>query len=176
MRVPGQIPHLVKLVDDDDPAVREVVLSRLAEYGDDLVGELAARASLSPGRIHAIERLVGTYIGSSPPVHATALFAPGQLVRHRRYAYRGVVVSMDDECLASDFWYQANRTQPDREQPWYQVLVHGSRSVTYAAQTSLRADASGMPVEHPLVFYFFQAFRNGRHVRNTRRWPDRMRP
>jgi len=82
-------------------------------------------------------------------------FQRGQLVRHRRYGYRGVVVDLDFECLASERWYQSNQTQPDRNQPWYHVLVHETDGATYAAQENLLPDTSGQPVEHPLIERFF---------------------
>ncbi len=67
------------------------------------------------------------------------LYHPGQIVRHRRYGYRGVVVDSDLTCKADEAWYQSNQTQPDRNQPWYHVLVDGTSNTTYAAQTSLEA-------------------------------------
>ena len=97
-------------------------------------------------------------------------FSPGDLVRHRRYNYRGVVVAYDPRCMASDAWYQANQTQPDRNQPWYHVLVHESDSVTYPAENSLAPDPSGEPVSHPLLEQFFSGFAKGRHQRNHLPW------
>ncbi len=99
-------------------------------------------------------------------------FEPGQLITHRRYGYRGVIVDVDPKCKASDNWYQNNQTQPDRDQPWYHVLVHDSSATTYPAQQNLEADASGEPIDHPLLEYFFSAFENGRYVRNDRPWPS----
>jgi len=99
-------------------------------------------------------------------------FQPGQLVVHRRYGYRGVVVAVDPTCQADDTWYQSNPTQPARQQPWYHVLVHGSETVTYPAQTSLLLDESGKPVNNPLVAVFFSDFENGKYVRNSQPWPE----
>ena len=98
-------------------------------------------------------------------------FRPGQLVRHVRYEYRGVVVDSDPHCKAPDEWYYRNRTQPDRDQPWYHVLVDGSESVTYAAETSLEADDNAAPVRHPLVDAFFSEFTEDAYARNDRPWP-----
>lgn len=100
------------------------------------------------------------------------VFEPGQLVRHRRYGYRGVVVDRDDACQASDAWYQKNQTQPDRTQPWYHVLVDGSATCTYAASENLVADGSELPIEHPLVPHFFSGFEDGRYIRNDTNWPE----
>jgi len=102
--------------------------------------------------------------------HPRPVFDPGQLVRHRRYGYRGVVVERDELCHADDQWYDKNQTQPDREQPWYHVLVDATSSCTYAASENLVADDSGMPVQHPLLEHFFGAFENGVYVRNDQPW------
>ncbi len=98
-------------------------------------------------------------------------FTIGQLVRHRRYHYRGVVVDFDVRCQADDEWYRKNQTQPDWDQPWYHVLVDGSTVVTYAAQTSLQADDSNQPVHHPLVPHLFSHFACERYERNDTPWP-----
>ena len=105
---------------------------------------------------------------SSPP----ARFQPGQLVRHKRYGYRGVVVDLDRFCKAPDSWYLKNRSQPPRDQPWYHVLVDGSSTATYAAQTSLEAEDNASPVAHPLVDVFFSEFNGESYMRNGRPWPS----
>ena len=98
-------------------------------------------------------------------------FEPGQLVQHKRYGYRGVVVSVDGHCKADPTWYMSNKSQPDRNQPWYHVLIDGSTTVTYPAEENLLADTSGLPVNHPLVPAFFSGFENGVYVRNDVSWP-----
>ena len=105
------------------------------------------------------------------PTAPSPSFACGQLVKHRRYDYRGVVVAFDRYCQAPENWYQSNRTQPERNQPWYHVLVHGSGTVTYAAQTSLEPDESDQPIDHPLVDQFFDHFTGESYHRNDRPWP-----
>lgn len=103
---------------------------------------------------------------------AAPLFAPGQLVHHKRYDYRGVVAASDVECRASQEWYQSNQTQPPLDQPWYHVLVDGGTHVTYVAELNLEADATGAPIQHPLIPYFFSAFEEGAYQRNDRPWPE----
>jgi len=100
------------------------------------------------------------------------LYKPGQLVRHKRYGYRGVVVSIDPECIAPEEWYQSNLTQPDRRQPWYHVLVSESEQITYPAQSSLIPDESFQPINHPLIGHFFDRFEEGHYVRNQRPWQE----
>ena len=99
-----------------------------------------------------------------------ALYKPGQVMQHKRYGYRGVIVAVDPECLAPEEWYQANRTQPDRNQPWYHVLVSGSEQITYPAQSSLIPDESCQPIDHPLIDHFFDHFEEGHYVRNQQVW------
>ena len=98
-------------------------------------------------------------------------YAVGQLVQHRRYGYRGVIVAVDLSCAASDDWYHRNQTQPDRVQPWYHVLVHDQPTVTYAAETSLAPDRSGLPIHHPWIDEYFSDFQDGGYVRNEVAFP-----
>ncbi|MFP4673694.1 MAG: heat shock protein HspQ [Opitutales bacterium] len=102
--------------------------------------------------------LTETEGGAGPSVR----FSAGTIVRHKRYGYRGVIVSVDPCCKACDKWYYANKTQPDRDQPWYHVLVHDSGGLsTYVAQTNLEEEKSGEPVNHPRIACYFSEFRNG---------------
>ena len=99
-----------------------------------------------------------------------ARFGSGELVKHKRYGYRGVVVAFDLSCAAPEGWYRANRTQPKRNQPWYHVLVDQSSQTTYAAEDSLEPDHSGAEITHELLDEFFDDFRDGYYVRNAREW------
>lgn len=105
------------------------------------------------------------------PAETGPRFEVGQLVRHRRYGYRGVIVARDEVCRADESWYRSNSTQPDRNQAWYSVLVDGSEQITYAAESSLLPDASRDPVSHPLVDEFFTRDGAGAYRRNDRPWP-----
>lgn len=99
------------------------------------------------------------------------LFKPGQIVHHRRYDYRGVIVAFDPTCQADEQWYNKNQTQPDRDQPWYHVLVHLSNQNTYVAQENLELDPGKELVVHPLLSAFFSAYAQGRYIRNETPWP-----
>ena len=100
-------------------------------------------------------------------------FEIGQLVQHVRYGYRGVVAGFDLECRASEAWYDNNRTQPCRDQPWYHVLVHGAQHTTYVAEENLEHDEGREQVVHPLARILFKYFRSGRYEpRLDVRFPD----
>lgn len=172
---PSQLPHLLKLLDDDSETVQKAVAAALSAFGLELEAELGR---LSPPanalQLQQIRQLVAAHTEDSAVESSEGhqpRFRPGHLVKHRRYGYRGVVVDLDRGCQADDDWYLSNRTQPDRDQPWYHVLVHESNQVTYAAQTSLEEDDSQAEVAHPLVPHFFSDFGNGEYLRNDTPWP-----
>ncbi|MEM7164097.1 MAG: heat shock protein HspQ [Planctomycetota bacterium] len=87
----------------------------------------------------------------------------GQLIQHRRYAYRGVIAALDASCIADDDWYLSNQTQPDRDQPWYHVIVHGSHHTTYVAEENVEVDHGGEQVVNPLARELFEFFHRGRY-------------
>ena len=93
-----------------------------------------------------------------------AQFEVGQVVHHKRYNYRGVVAKADPRCGAPDEWYFGNKTQPDRSQPWYHLLVHGGAE-TYVAEENLELDESGREVAHPYVPRIFSMYIKGRYHR-----------
>jgi heat shock protein HspQ len=91
-----------------------------------------------------------------------ARFGIGELIHHKLFNYRGVVVDVDPEFMGTDEWYeQATRTQPPKDQPWYHVLVHDSDGQTYVAERNLEADTTGAPINHPFIDSVFTEFRGG---------------
>jgi len=60
-------------------------------------------------------------------MRALSEFHVGQLVVHRRFSYRGVVVDVDPVFSSTDAWYEEMAiTRPPKDQPWYRVLPDGS--------------------------------------------------
>lgn len=99
---------------------------------------------------------------SSAPTEAQ--FAPGQIVRHLRFEYRGVVVDVDSEFAGTEEWYETvARSRPPRDKPWYHVLVDGADHSTYVAERHLELDPDRREIRHPLLFRFFDHFRNGHY-------------
>ena len=96
-------------------------------------------------------------------------FSVGDLIHHRLFDYRGVIVDVDRDFQGTEEWYQAvARSRPPRNKPWYHVLVDGSDHATYVAERNLEADESLRPIEHPMVEHFFTGFENGRYRRVDR--------
>lgn len=89
-------------------------------------------------------------------------FFIGQLVHHRLHDYRGVIVDVDSAFALTDEWYRSvARSKPPKDQPWYRILVHDSDEMTYVAERNLDADVTGDPVDHPMLYQFFDDFRDG---------------
>lgn len=85
-----------------------------------------------------------------------AKFHIGQLIHHRLFDYRGVVVDVDPVFQGSEEWYlQVARSRPPKDKPWYRVLVHEAEHETYVAERNLEPDQSGDPIRHPLLDAFF---------------------
>lgn len=98
--------------------------------------------------------------GASPGI----VYDLGLVVTHKLYGYRGAIVAVDPSCMAGETWYETNKTQPGRDQPWYHVLVHDSGGLsTYVAQSNLQQDASGQAIDHPRIGFYFTKFKDGRY-------------
>ena len=92
-------------------------------------------------------------------------YAVGQLVHHRLFDYRGVIIDVDPVFQLTDEWYaQIARSKPPKDQPWYRVLVHDSDQVTYVSERNLELDESGEPIDHPMLAQFFSQFQDGYYV------------
>ncbi len=95
-----------------------------------------------------------------------AKFHVGQIIRHRLFDYRGVVVDVDPQFRGTEEWYeQMARSRPPKDQPWYHVLVHDATHWTYVAERNLNEDDSDDPVRHPDLDQVFSGMRGGVYVR-----------
>ena len=98
---------------------------------------------------------------------STPKFSPGQIIRHKRFDYRGVIIDVDPVFQGTEEWYQqVARSRPPKDRPWYRVLVHDNPVETYVAERHLEEDASADPISHPQVQQFFSAIEQGRYVRH----------
>ena len=94
-----------------------------------------------------------------------AQFSIGDLVHHKLFDYRGVIVDVDPRLMLSDEWYETvARSRPPKNKPWYRVLVHDAIHETYVAERNLEPDASDAPVRHPMVDIFFSDFSDGHYM------------
>ena len=95
-------------------------------------------------------------------------YVVGQVVHHRLFDYRGVVISADPHFQGTEEWYsQMARTRPPKDEPWYQVLVDNGDHMTYVAERNLEGDWSGHPVKHPLLAEYFRGYEEGKYLAFT---------
>lgn len=95
---------------------------------------------------------------------AKAAFSVGDLVHHKLFDYRGVIIDVDPQMMLSEEWYeQVARSRPPKDKPWYRVLVHDASHETYVAERNLEPDTSDAPICHPLVDMFFGNFSDGHY-------------
>ena len=98
-------------------------------------------------------------------MNETARFAVGDLVHHKLFDYRGVVADVDPRFMLTYEWYEnVARSLPPKDKPWYHVLVHNATHNTYVAERNLEGDTSTEPIQHPLVEFQFNEFKDGRYV------------
>lgn len=104
------------------------------------------------------------------PDVANAQFHVGQVIQHRMFGYRGVIVDVDAHFLGTKDWYaNVAKSRPPKDRPWYHVLVDGALQQTYVAERNLEPDLSGEAVNHPEVFLHFDKFEgNSYHLRGLR--------
>lgn len=90
------------------------------------------------------------------------VFSIGQLVHHKKFDYRGVIIGVDQTFQGTDEWYEVvARSRPPKDQPWYHVLPDGASHRTYVAERHLEPDAIQERIDHPEVDDFFDLFRDG---------------
>jgi heat shock protein HspQ len=91
----------------------------------------------------------------------------GQVVRHRKFPFRGVVFDIDPIFANTEEWWLAipEETRPVKDQPFYHLLAENERSyyVAYVSEQNLLVDESGEPVEHPEVSAMFGHLDNGKY-------------
>lgn len=101
------------------------------------------------------------------PLIGAASFAPGDIVRHRMFDFRGVVFDIDPVFANSDEWYEAipEEIRPAKEQPYYHLLAENGDSsyIAYVSQQNLVPDADGGPIDHPQIEAMFEGLDDGRY-------------
>jgi heat shock protein HspQ len=91
----------------------------------------------------------------------------GQVLRHRKHPFRGVVFDVDAIFSNTDEWYEAipEDSRPSKDQPFYHLLAENDQSyyVAYVSEQNLVPDETGQPVTHPDLGDLFGDFEDGRY-------------
>jgi heat shock protein HspQ len=127
------------------------------------------------------ERAIPTDVQITPPGLSSlpltvmperlAKFSIGQVVRHRRYPFRGVIFDIDPTFANTEEWWLSipEEVRPKKDQPFYHLLAENSETeyVAYVSEQNLVPDNSGEPVRHPQIKEVFIRGKDGSY---------RMRP
>jgi heat shock protein HspQ len=102
-----------------------------------------------------------------------AKFGIGQVVRHRKYPFRGIIYDVDPVFANTDEWWLAipEEVRPRKDQPFYHLFAENADTeyVAYVSEQNLLPDTSGTPVRHPQVEeMFIRAEDGGYHVKGAR--------
>ena len=101
-----------------------------------------------------------------------AKFAIGQVVKHRKYPFRGVIFDVDPVFANTEEWLASipEEVRPRRDQPFYHLLAENAQTtyVAYVSEQNLVPDASDEPLPHPQVPHFFKELKRGLYVSRER--------
>ena len=100
-------------------------------------------------------------------LNARAKYHLGQVVRHRKHPFRGVVFDVDAMFSNTEDWWEAipEDSRPRREQPFYHLLAENAQGsyVAYVSEQNLVPDETGEPVDHPDIADIFGPFEDGHY-------------
>ncbi len=94
-----------------------------------------------------------------------AKFRIGQIVKHRVFAFRGVIYDVDPEFNNTDEWYESipEHIRPSKDQPFYHLFAENEKTVyeAYVSEQNLLVDNSDEPLRHPEVKIQFEPDNKG---------------
>jgi heat shock protein HspQ len=112
----------------------------------------------------------GLVTGNGEPsamLKTDAKYHIGQVLRHRKHPFRGVVFDVDAMFSNTQDWYEAipEDARPAKNQPFYHLLAENDQSyyVAYVSEQNLVPDETGEPVSHPDLPDLFGDFEDGRY-------------
>ena len=113
----------------------------------------------------------GPNLSKKIKVYKDPLFNIGDIVKHRIYPFRGVIVDVDPEFSNTEEWYQSipAEIRPSREQPYYHLMAENTETfyTAYVSQQNLVGDGENGPLEHPDLEEIFSGMDHGKyHLRN----------
>lgn len=101
------------------------------------------------------------------PTGRAAKFSIGEVVKHRIYAFRGVIFDVDPEFSNTEEWWDSipEDVRPRKDQPYYHLFAENEETeyVAYVSEQNLLHDTSGDPVRHPQVSEVFENIKDGRY-------------
>jgi hemimethylated DNA binding protein len=160
-------------------------------FRDTVVHQYRSHKTAAPGReadalvdiaLNALSQankcLAAVETAASDVKPAEVRYSVGQVIRHKMYGYRAVIIGWDERCQASDKWVAATgtaRLTHGASQPFYHCLVdvrdRPDAQISYVAQDNvdLMTPVEGASVKdvspldrmviHPLITRHFDSFK-----------------
>ena len=96
-----------------------------------------------------------------------AKFKIGEIVRHRVFAFRGVVFDIDPEFNNTEEWWLSipAEVRPHKDQPFYHLYAENAETeyIAYVSEQNLLLDTSPELIRHPQVAAHFVKDAIGRY-------------
>lgn len=91
-------------------------------------------------------------------------FNIGQVIYHKHYNFRGIIVDVDAEFSGDDEWYEEHaKNKPSKDQPWYHVIVDEDSVMAYVSQQNICSDVSDLNIDNPLLLDMLASDENGQY-------------
>jgi heat shock protein HspQ len=101
-----------------------------------------------------------------------AKFGIGEIVKHRKYPFRGVIYDIDPVFANTEEWWLSipEEVRPAKDQPFYHLYAENSDTeyMAYVSEQNLEADDSGAPLRNPQIDEAFVRSDTGRYMRRSR--------
>jgi heat shock protein HspQ len=98
---------------------------------------------------------------------SSARFAIGQVVKHRLFAFRGLIFDVDPEFDNTEEWWLSipENIRPSKEQPFYHLFAENAETeyVAYVSEQNLLPDTSGEPLRNSLIDEMFDRDETGKY-------------
>jgi heat shock protein HspQ len=104
---------------------------------------------------------------SKPREIRIAKFQLGDVVKHRKFPFRGVVFDIDPVFNNTEEWLLSipEEVRPHKDQPFYHLFAENAETeyVAYVSEQNLLPDTSGVPIRHSQVPEMFEKDDGGRY-------------
>lgn len=94
-----------------------------------------------------------------------AKFTIGQVVRHRKFPFRGVIFDVDPQFANTEEWWLSipEDMRPSKDQPFYHLFAENDENeyIAYVSEQNLLPDESGRPLRHPQIDEMFEPAAEG---------------
>lgn len=102
----------------------------------------------------------------------SAKFGIGDVVKHRKYPFRGVIYDIDPVFANTEEWWLSipEEVRPAKDQPFYHLYAENSDTEyqAYVSEQNLEPDETGAPLRNPQIAEVFVRSDAGRYIKRQR--------